>query len=474
MASIIVSISASIFESGIHYFAIGAVSGLLLNLLNDNDEENRSIKIYIKNILIVFFICLTAVILKKIYSTVLMNINDISPSNYIDRNFLWNFSDINDTLIKIKNLVLPKDILTRYHLNTSWIIIALVSIYLSIRHKNILIIINSIILLYSSIAINVVTGGNMAYERAVIAVSSFIAFSYTLPLLVFYKYKPAKISLYIIIIFILLNNAKEVNFLYQNHYLRYERDKDITLNIAHRITDKTKKTDAKPIFFIGTIDGLYYNYHVYRINKDDFIGFSEYIWATSANGAGFHNKITNIFRVQGYPIYLLDDINLKYQALYDSYFMPSYPLEGSVQTFDNYNIVKFSDEYNILPYHLYNFNNYISYKTIKNNDTFSCTFYSKYNTLNIINLGINIDNAKNSELLIEIIDVNSSEKIYSYNVLLSTLKYTKEGFISIKIPNINIINNKEYKINFYLKSNNNDDFILVKNDINNNILISIY
>ena len=181
--------------------------------------------------------------------------------------------------------------------------------------------------------------------------------------------------------------------------------------------------------------------------------------------------MTNSFSILGYPIVPINDKILEYEALYNSFYMNSFPKEGSVEAFDNYNIVKFGDDAGRLPFHFYNMNDMTA--NVITNNNFSINIKSKYNSLNIINAFINIDNAKNSILSINIYD-DEENNIYYKQIDLSDINYTKAGFISIKLENLDIKIGSNYKIEFSLKPSNLDEFITTRLNQEGNIIMAVY
>ena len=341
---ILVFIAGFIYEIGFLFFVSGIVYGLLLYSIND--ENTHNFKTYRLYILSFIAICFLAIILKTILANALILSNEAVKSHYIEKTGMvqWNLKDIKSNFEIIKNLIIPFSILYKYKLLPYSIIILILTIYLSIIKKNYYILILGIISIYTSIAMVLITGNINLHLRPMIPSMIFIAFSVFLINLICRDKNILKVLIFILSVYIFLIQARDTNYNYQNHYIRYELDKFITLNIIKEIQKVTESYD-KPIYFAGRLNGYEHlktdkkDYRSVNFNSgNEIIGWSIYI-------ADFYGDVPGFFKFLGFPINLLEFNNkmLLKQAEYNALSMPSYPKDGFVKDFDDYIIVKLSE-----------------------------------------------------------------------------------------------------------------------------------
>ena len=340
---ILVFLFGFIYEIGFLFFVSGVVYGLLLYSINDNNIQ--SFKIYRFYILSFIAICFLAIILKTIFANALILLNEATKSHYTERLVKWNLKDIKSNFEIIKNLIIPFNILYKYKLLPYSIVILILTICLSIIKKNYYILILGIISIYTSILMVLITGDINLYLRPMIPSMIFIAFSLFLINLLCKDKSILKVLVFILSIYIFLIQARDTNYNYQNHYIRYELDKFITLNIIKEI-QKVAESYDKPIYFSGRLNG----YEHLKTDKKDYkdinfangyeiIGWSIYI-------VGLYSAVPTFFKFLGFPINLLEFNNKTFlinQAKYNAQSMPAYPKEGFVRDFDDYIIVKLSE-----------------------------------------------------------------------------------------------------------------------------------
>ena len=342
---ILVFLFGFIYEIGFLFFVSGVVYGLLLYSMNDDNIQ--SFKIYRFYILSFIAICFLSIILKTIFANALILLNEAFKSHYIQETGMvqWNFKDIKSNFEIIKNLIIPFNILYKYKLLPYSIVILILTICLSIIKKNYYILILGIISIYTSISMVLITGNVNLHLRPMIPSMIFIAFSVFLINLLCKDKSILKVLIFILSIYIFLIQARDTNYNYQNHYIRYELDKFITLNIIKEI-QKVAESYDKPIYFSGRLNG----YEHLKTDKKDYedinftngheiIGWSIYI-------ADFYGDVPGFYKFLGFPINLLEYSNkifLTNQAKYNALSMPSYPKDGFVREFDDYIIVKLSE-----------------------------------------------------------------------------------------------------------------------------------
>ena len=342
---ILVFLFGFIYEIGFLFFVSGVVYGLLLYSMNDDNIQ--SFKIYRFYILSFIAICFLSIILKTIFANALILLNEAFKSHYIQETGMvqWNFKDIKSNFEIIKNLIIPFNILYKYKLLPYSIVILILTICLSIIKKNYYILILGIISIYTSISMVLITGNVNLHLRPMIPSMIFIAFSVFLINLLCKDKSILKVLIFILSIYIFLIQARDTNYNYQNHYIRYELDKFITLNIIKEI-QKVAESYDKPIYFSGRLNG----YEHLKTDKKDYedinftngheiIGWSIYI-------ADFYGDVPGFYKFLGFPINLLEYSNkifLTNQAKYNAQSMPAYPKEGFVRDFDDYIIVKLSE-----------------------------------------------------------------------------------------------------------------------------------
>ena len=340
---ILVFIAGFIYEIGFLFFVSGIVYGLLLYSIND--ENTHNFKTYRFYILSFIAICFLAIILQTIFANALILLNEATKSHYTERIVQWNIKDIKSNFSIIKNLIIPFNVLYKYKLLPYSIIILILTVCLSIIKKRYYILILGIISIYTSIAMVLITGDINLYLRPMIPSMIFIAFSVFLINLLCRNKNILKVLIFILSLYIFLIQARDTNYNYQNHYIRYELDKFIALDIIKEI-QKVAESYDKPIYLAGELNG----YKHLKTDKKDYknIDFSNDF---EAIGITLHDSYSmpGFFEFLGFPINLLkynvkfnNEILLK-QAEYNALSMPSYPKDGFVKDFDDYIIVKLSE-----------------------------------------------------------------------------------------------------------------------------------
>lgn len=342
---IILLLSASLYEIAITFFVSGIIYGLLLYSINPNN--NHDLKKYINYIILFVFVCLLALIFKKICSYILIEGSGFVRSHYLERTGIvqWNLKDMKSSFAILKELILPISILYKYNLLPYAIILFVSSAIYSIKKKHYYTLILSIISIYTSIAIIILTGNVNLHLRPMTSICIFIAFSIFFVLILLKDKEYFNIPIFILGIFLFLIFAKETNINYLNHYRRYELDKFMTLNIINEIQKQNGLTNNKPIYFFGRFIG----YDNLTTDKKDYpnVTFSSGIEVVgkSMYTIDFYGSIPGFFNYLNYPITLLENKfpELVDKAKMDGKDMPSYPIEGYVKTFDDYIVVKLGD-----------------------------------------------------------------------------------------------------------------------------------
>lgn len=342
---IMLLLSASLYEIAITFFVSGIIYGLLLYSINPNN--NHDLKKYINYIILFVFVCLLALIFKKICSYILIEGSGFVRSHYLERTGIvqWNLKDIKSNFVILKELILPISILYKYNILPYAIILFVSSAIYSIKKKHYYTLILSIISIYTSIAIIILTGNVNLHLRPMTAILIFIAFSIYFAAILLDNIKYINRFVFIFAIFLFLIFAKETNINYLNHYRRYELDKFMTLNIINEIQKQNGLTNNKPIYFFGRFIG----YDNLTTDKKDYpnVTFSSGIEVVgkSMYTIDFYGDIPVFFNYLNYPITLLENKfpELVDKAKMDGKDMLSYPMEGYVKTFDDYIVVKLGD-----------------------------------------------------------------------------------------------------------------------------------
>lgn len=226
----------------------------------------------------------------------------------------------------------------RYFPVLEFVIVAIIglilSIYFSIKTKNVYLFNLYIVMLFSNLALSILQCDAVMY-RACVSWGLFVAIIITTTYAILTKYKIlSKIAL-ILITFIILWQTKDMNQWFYSEYLKYQKDLKDAYQIANDIEKEVNNLN-KPIVFSGLPTK---EFHMKGQDGAQSNGLSVLWWGVRAFDDNSY-ELTKFINSLGYHFKKPTDEQYKKGKLLSNQ-MASYPKEGYIKEFEDIIVVNF-------------------------------------------------------------------------------------------------------------------------------------
>ena len=331
----ILAISISMYESCCQTFLVGLLACMIVRIILKKEQEKNLFKNFFTGIgVLVASILLNYVILKIFYAVGIPN--QLSGGRSI---YWFEYGISNGITVIAKNIWYYTVRNIRYFPVLEFIIsIALgliLSIYLSIKNKNIYIFNIYILMIFANFALSILQCREVLY-RANTSWGLMVAMVITLVFALFVNRKYLKTIAIISITLIILWQTKDMNQWFYSEYLKYQRDLKDAYQIADDITKKVESL-KKPVVFCGIPN------KEYQLNGQigaQSNGLSVIWWGAKAFDDNAYELIKFINSL-GY--HFRKPTNEQYQKGKQlSEQMPNYPKEGYIKEYEDIIVVHFN------------------------------------------------------------------------------------------------------------------------------------
>jgi len=350
---LVLTFCISLYEHSLSKYLILLYSFIFLLFITSNNNNFDKMKILISRTLITIFICGISIILWRVIGKGVQNITGLEPYGYVlDSYMKYDFNSISAFINSIKysfinlitNIFSFNNIYSNNLIITSRIIILISVLFFTIIKRQASVFLAGILLLLSSISLEIVSNNYDLLSRIKYYTANFVAFSFALLYILFNKItiKTFKIKsiISVIIILIILNSSLWMNKIFYEHYSAYQYRLGVMRSISN---DLLKYDQYKPVGFIGELPvkkildtSIYDITHLNYSNLFPMLRANLSIYAFFANhGYRLYGFDSNKFMGVSMPYGFLSKLEIE-----DFNSMPSYPNDGYILETDEYIIVK--------------------------------------------------------------------------------------------------------------------------------------
>lgn len=326
---------ASSYESFVSVLIWGIFAFIFL--VEKYDKANK-FKTIIKLLIVCSLTIFIAIALEYLLGRVLLNIFNMEKSMFPAYTFYWKTDGFSKTLINLYNSIKTSFIENNYSLFSinvytfSVVIFFAYSIIESIKKHNIKYFIFILLIILSTLSLSFVQGVATPY-RACQVFGLFVAFVY---MVVFENSIRMKNIIFVLIVYLALLQAKDLNFWIYNDYLRYQEEKQYMLLVSSEL--KSNYDTSKPIVFVG-----YYNMSN-NIKISQTNGSSIINWGIVAFGNPPGGELIKFLEMHG-QYFKTPSLEQQKEAfeLYEKNTFEHFPRKGSILEKENYIIVNISN-----------------------------------------------------------------------------------------------------------------------------------
>lgn len=314
-------------------------------LLNTSLQKKLyEIKFFIKFLI---YICLHVLISLIMYIACTKYIQlwlNIIPNNYTNNYFQYDFANM---LSSIKIFIINFFKISLFRVTTSAGLIFLISnfiflvleIYISLKNKKILNFIIAIGFIFITNLVFFITGNIYMPQRTFCY--SYALFVAAIFVLLYKHIKFNRILNTIIIVFsfiIVFYQSKEMTTIFYNAHITYKQDENKMNLLVNDIYKLVGSNNKKPIIFMGNPNEWHYSYG----EREET---SIFVWdrLASENSEETSNRLYEFINMQGYNINKPSrDVDFT-QIREELFNMNSWPMENSINVYDEYIIIKLGD-----------------------------------------------------------------------------------------------------------------------------------
>lgn len=263
----------SLNESFASVFLCGIFFILILEYVVKKDKPLKFMH-YLRFFILAVIILTLAVTLEFLISYIVIKTANISAISGADNAILWRYNPFFYTL---KTLAIG--IIFRYFQASSWYLpiaifsigcalTIIISVVLAIKRKRPIILLLAFGLLLSVISLSLIKG-HVAPYRTCSTFGPFIAFIF-MTIMLLLKRKWINVIYGVLMIVLIINQTRVLSGWFVNDYNRYEKDKEIALNVANTI--EYEFDESKPLVFVGDVAKAP-NVKKVSINGKPFLGW---------------------------------------------------------------------------------------------------------------------------------------------------------------------------------------------------------
>ncbi len=346
--------SASLYETGLFYFVIVSLFVILYSFLYGSNKK-QNIKSASAEIASIVLLCVSSLLLYKIILLIVQMFykyyyNRVNEYKYYDFSSFSAFS--NSLITSINNFVkiylsdLPNNFGCKIILFSCSVLI-LISLYYSVKRKNLIILLLSVLMILTPLTYFILTGFyNMPY-RVFLSYGYISGMTFAVLYRLFQK-NQLLCRLFIFICFIVVfHQVKEINNIFYTENLKAENDKLTAYSIDYDL--KKLNLDGKPVVFVGIKKDISLPHKYYSMA--DEINISTFNWDRfdSVYGELFVKRSYRFMRKLGYEIggYFENQINDDASAEFyiDRLYkivpgMNIYPKENSIKDEGDFVVIK--------------------------------------------------------------------------------------------------------------------------------------
>lgn len=353
---LLLSFGCSFYEHCLNHFITGALCGFLLIVKYDNKSNFKRFALWIA---LTLALSLTAIFIVFGIAAILRNI--VLGTPLILGGYALSAMNINlsvaflaDIALRIKYLA-AGSIYYKWYLILSFLFL-LTCLIQTIKRKNPLIIIIAVLILLSTFMMEFLQGSGGVPPRTMIVYAVYMGFCG----LYIYQSVSKRTLRYAVVflsVLIVFYNSKEMNIIFYTDYQRYKLDQARSIQIDNEITSITGENIDKPVVFIGRAS----DYNLPYQYPGEVVGSSVFNW-DGYFGIIDNPRIRGFMAMEGKNYMTANEEQIE-NAKKTAYFMPDWPVEGSVADNGEVIIVRLSSPL------------YVNYKANEINE-----LLSQYNT----------------------------------------------------------------------------------------------
>jgi len=342
VCSLSLGYATAFYEVAIPLFVMGGFSLLFIYFLSSKERGglHQFLLMTIKYVAVV----ISGLFVWRLGATALQNIYGVGRLDYIGgfvsydttsiSAFLRSFIDFVLVFLRLNIFRLPGDNAVNNLIWSATITLLVISFFLSIILKKIIVCLAGIVIVGSAYGIHFATGNAMPLNRITFIFFMLIAFTFAIIYFVFqnisykaFKIKPLLIFLAVWVVFF---QSREINQIFYLDYQRYQRDVMIMNTIIYDVG-----LQYKPIVFVGFIPD--------PSPTKEIAGISIFnvLRSNSQHSELFDVQHYAFFQAHNFQIVVpnaayIDTNELRYRIV----DMPSWPRDGYIREFEDYIIVR--------------------------------------------------------------------------------------------------------------------------------------
>lgn len=341
----------SMIENSLNYYVTGLCMVLFLNFSQNESRARENGKIdAIKQFLVLIGAVVASIVLNELMKSAFWYVISTDYDSYGQKFVAWDFHNIKESFKAFLLTIAPR-LKTWFHNDyyfkvfvVSELIFFALSIWQSIKKKDLLILVVGMVTILSAFAFFIITGNANLPTRIFVVFGLFTAFTFTY-LYEIAEAKTLKTLVLAVVVFIVFYQSRELQFFFRDDYDKFEKDKRIAEEVYSDIEKSCKGTPSVPVVFVGDI-----------LPYIDFPNTEDEVYMRSffrGNGNCTSTHIYSFFHALGYDIIsplgkdlTVNNINslpeneLTQRASKMAHEMPCWPSDGYVLETSEFIVVK--------------------------------------------------------------------------------------------------------------------------------------
>jgi hypothetical protein len=347
VSCLLLSFTVSLAENSVTHFLVSMF--IVLWQLSVSEYDNgkyKSFRSLFSYLISTILMVILSILLWKVIGVILQKLFSVSSSEYTSRYILYDFNNFLSSFFSflrsfISFVFIPNLSYGKVHLLLTisvWLIL-LISVYETIRSRNIIIFIAGIAIILSSYSFCVITGNinlpNRIFTNMAFLVSFTAMISYTKIIEIDWLKRVGKPVAILVIFILFLRQSRYFNEILYSEHSKYMLDKSTMELLMHDIGSIRGSRTEKPVLFTGTMP-FYLNLPLSDGNMGSSIFRHDQV---STSDELRNHRIYDFINMHGYKI--TESTNYDKATLsHRLNGMPMWPVAGSVEDYEEYILVK--------------------------------------------------------------------------------------------------------------------------------------